>query len=359
MKNERKWYDNPKEYDDVVLSSSVTLCRNLDSYDFKDKIGGEDAYALVQEVGELTTKLSECISSKFSFYQVNTMPDIEKAAFVEQGIMSRALSTKKQPTGLMLSANDGVSIYINEDDHIHINVRTAGNNIRKAYMQADMIDDFFDRELHYAFNETYGYLTTCMTDVGTGLRVNYILSLPGLGMSGKIGAIKDEVGKVGAVLKDAFEDGGKNSGFLYSITNRKSLACSEQEILETLEQIVGQVVEMERRARTTKIESEPDETKDKVYRSYGVLKYAKMISCKDAMMLLTQLKLGLDCGIIRLKCRGVDIYKLMTAIQPSEIVKRFGSTDARGADKARAKYLGEHLPELDDESSAATGQDGD
>lgn len=345
-----KWYMHPGQYDDVVVSNAIRFARNLEEFDFRDRLSPEDSNKLVGKVRDLTKIISGHECTDYYSCNVNKLNDLERESLVEMHVISRELANKKQATGLIISEDESVSIMINEEDHIRISVVGAGSNIRETFKIADRIDDYFDSELAYAYSDRYGYLTTCMSDVGTGMKASYLLSLPALTMSGKIKAIRDEVGKFGAVIKEMYGEDDKTAGFMYRITNQKTLGCSEIEIIENLEQVISQIATLERKRRINWIENEHDDVEDKIYRSYGVLRHTKLITCKDAMMLLAQLKLGSDTGLINLAGNGADIHRLMIEIQPANIRKLY-KCDANENDinKARAAYINEKLPHMRNE----------
>lgn len=354
--NPTKWYMRQNAYDDVVTASRVRLSRNLTEFDFKDKIAADDASKLVEKVRSLTPNLAgrECME----YYSCNVykLPLLEKESLAELQTISGTLVSKTQPTGLIISEDESVSIMINEEDHIRIRAVVSGNNIREAVRIADRVDDYLDSELHYAYSDRYGYLTTCMADTGTGMRASYILSLPALAMSGRIASIQEEIGKFGVAIRPVYGDDNKSAGgFLYEVSNIKTLGNTEQELIENLDQIVGQIVNLEHKRRTAWVENDRDEVADKVFRSYGVLKFTKMINVKDALTLLGQLKLGSDLGLIGMTGNGADLYRLMMEIQPAGIQKLYKcGSEEKEISKARAVHLNRKLPRLsgDDRSEA-------
>ena len=355
--NPIKWYMKQGSYDDVVVSSRVRLARNLADFDFRDRLTDDDAARLVEKVRALTPGLAGRECTEYYSCNINKLPDNERESLVEQNAISEELAGKKQATGLIISEDESVSIMINEEDHIRISAAVAGSSMREAFKLADRIDDYIDSELQYAYSDRYGYLTTCMSDVGTGMRVTCMLSLPALTVSGKITSIRDEVGKFGVVLRDAFPQNSKNTSFLYTISNQKTLGMSEQDILENLEQIVSQIVALERKRRTAWIENARDEMEDKVARSYGVLRYTRLIAAPDALALLAQLKLGSDAGLIALNGTGADLHRMMMEIQTATLRKMFKcGADEKEVNHARAKYINERLPRL--KAEPAEGQTG-
>ena len=346
-KRKNKWYYDAKAYHEVVLSGSVTLARNLADYNFPARLSEEDALKVVETVRALTNDIGAREGREYYSCRVDRLSNTDKDCLIESHAITPSLKRRKEPTGLIISDDESVSIMINEDDHIHIQAINAGYNLREAYKTANRIDDFIDSELHYCFSEKYGYLTSKLQDAGTGLHAAYMLSLPGITMSGKVDALQEEISRFDVTLKGIYGEGSKSAGFIFQVSNRKTLGVSESEIMENLEQVTAQIVDIEKRLRQEQIKNVGIDLKDRIYRSYGVLKYAKNLPQKDAMVLLAQLKMGCDCGILNIKGGGCEIHKLMIEMQPGNIQttykKNMGSVQR---DEYRAKYLNEHLPAL-------------
>ncbi|MBP5331442.1 MAG: hypothetical protein J6Y89_06290 [Lachnospiraceae bacterium] len=342
-----KWYMNTEGYDDVVVSSRVVLSRNLADFDFSGRLASDDALKLVEKVRALTPGLAGRECEDYYSCTFSRLPETEQETLVESGAVTQALKNKKQGTGLILSEDESVSIMINESDHLKIQVIKAGNNMREAYKVSDRIDNFFDSELKYAYSEKYGFLTSSTTDVGTGLKATYQLSLPALAMSSKIQPIRDEVGKFGVAIEPVVSESGKGAALMFDISNRRTLGLSENDIIENLDQITGQIVELERKRRESMLENERTDLEDKIYRSYGVLKYARKISLDDALMLLAQLKLGADMGIVTLSPGGMELHRLMIEMRPACLIKEYKCDDDRNTiDEVRAMHLNKKLPKL-------------
>ena len=347
-KKQLKWYMSPEGYDDVVVSSRVMLSRNLAEFDFAGRLGNDEAVRMVEKVRGLTAGLAGRECRDYYSCNFNRLSDGEKGILVETGAVSLLLKSKQQATGLILSDDESVSVMINENDHLRIRVIRTGNSMKEVYKTADRIDNFFDGELRYAYSEKYGFLTTSTVDVGTGMKATYMLSLPALAMSGKVQAIRDEVGKFGVSIEPLTSDSGKSSCLMFGITNRRTLGLAEADILENLDQITGQIVELERKRRIAMQSSEKADLEDKIFRSYGVLRYAKKITLDDSLMLLAQLKLGNDMGIINLTRGGEELYRLMLEIQPASLNKMYEcGTEENAVAEARARHLNHRIPKLE------------
>ena len=341
-----KWYEQIASDSDVVISSRVRLARNLVTYPFSSKIAEEQAAALVNEVKQISGDLSEKENRRFYACNISTLSDIDKIAMVERHIVSPLLAEKEQTTGLILADDESVSIMINEEDHVRIQAIVGGMNLEQAYAEADRIDDIAYEKLQFAYDEKYGYLTACPTNAGTGMRASCMVFLPALTSARMIQKLIEEVGKYGVTIRGIYGEGTKSLGSIYQISNQKTMGISESEIIENLKRIVLQVVKQERKRREYMLSVNADEIEDQVFRSYGVLKYARQIASDDAMTLLSQLKFGADCGLIRFD-REFNVHKLMMGVQPGSLQWTLGkNVGSFTRDQARAEYIRKELPTI-------------
>lgn len=343
-----KWYEETSPYHDVVISSRVRLARNLNNICFSERMSKEAAENLVTTVRGYAGLLKT--QEKMNYYtcNVNKLGELEKTALVEWHIISPRLAKKQEETGLILSEDEGISIMVNEEDHLRIQAMASGMNIKYAMERADKIDDLLSEQLPIAFDDTYGYLTTCPTNTGTGLRASYMVFLPALTMAGKLERLAQEVGKYGIIIRGIYGEGSKALGFIYQISNQKTLGSSEQDIIESLNQVILQVIKLERTRREYMLSINAEEIKDKVYRSYGILKYAKLITTVDAMTLLAQIKLGFDTGLIKLK-ETPNFHRIMMEIQPASLQKQYGKVIGNGErERVRAEFLNKRLPDIEE-----------
>lgn len=346
VKNMQKWYEAEVEDSDVVISSRIRLARNLNKYCFCDKLTEDDAKKMVQEIMGVKDYLSSGVTESFHGYLPNEMAELDKSSMVEWHMISPSFAEKKQNTGLIVSEDESLSILINDEDHIRIQSINGGLNMDRAFRRADALDDVLSEKFDFAFDEKFGYLTTSPTNVGTGLRASYMLFLPALTMAGKIQKLADEIGKYGIQIRGIYGDGTKSFGNIYTISNQKTLGCQESEILENLTQIVKQAISQERKRREYLITVNSEELEDKVYRSYGILKYAKKVNTVDAMTLLAQLKFGVDTNLIKLR-QDTNLFQMIMEIQPASLQKISGkSMGSTERDHYRAEYINHKLPEL-------------
>jgi len=341
-----KWYEQIVPDGDVVISSRVRLARNLEDYMFSPLLKESDAVKLVDEVKKMTPALANQDKRKYYSCNIRSLSDIDKAAMVERHIVSPLLVDKEQTTGLILSDDETVSIMINEEDHVRIQAIVGGMNLEEAYEIANRIDDIAYDSLKFAYDEKYGYMTSCPTNSGTGMRASCMMFLPALSSARMIQKLIEEVGRYGVTIRGIYGEGTKSLGSIYLISNQKTLGNSEREIIQNLNRIVDQVMKQERKRREYMLSLNSDEIEDQVYRAYGILKYARQISSDYAMTLLSQLKFGADCGLIKFD-REFNIHKMMMGVQPGSLQWTLGkNVGSATRDKSRAEYISKELPTI-------------
>lgn len=348
-----KWYESVDDTSDIFISSRIRFARDLNDFNFAPKLTNEEADQLVARVKTVLPKLREADPGK-RYYgcDVNELSELDKNAMVEKHIISPEFAAKQQHTGLILSEDESVSIMVNEEDHIRLQVVHSGMNLEDALKEANDIDDLMNEVLHFAFDEKLGYLTACPTNVGTGMRASYMVFLPALTSANRMPQLVEEVSKYGITIRGMYGENSKSMGGLYQISNLKTLGYSEKELIENLNRIVAQIVQQEKKRRVYLLSSSYDEMEDKLYRSYGILKYAKSISSSEAMGLLADVKLGIDMGLLK-PLDSANVFRLMMAIRPSSLQWKLSKNVGKVTrDRMRADYIRNHLPEIEEETTS-------
>ncbi|MDO5402382.1 MAG: hypothetical protein Q4F11_02985 [Eubacteriales bacterium] len=337
-----RWFEENGRNSDVVISGKVRLARNINGYNFSLKLASEDAKIMIADVLSKLSNLEEF--KDYSIFQFKDLDDCQKTAMKERHVISDFLLRQDTAAGLV-SSDENISIMLNEEDHIRIQAYVSGMDIEKAFEYADNVDNVIGKCLDYSYDEKYGYLTTCPSNVGTGMRASYMLHLPALTGSGKIAGLAMEVGRFGLVLKSLGID-NSNYGDIYQVTNQYTLGKSEKEILDNLTNITAQIVKQERTLRKQYISQKRLSAQDTVYRAYGVLKYARKVSLKDGMLLLSQLRLGLAEHLIQPSSDvDVSVYQLMIGILPANLqMMSSAEMTAEDIDVARAQFIRDNIP---------------
>ncbi|MGI6772908.1 MAG: protein arginine kinase [Clostridiales bacterium] len=333
MANNNRWYANTGQDGDVVLSTRIRLARNLAEYPFphrldvagKEKIGKE-VYAAVKDVPAL----------KLKFIEMKNVSKTGAVALAERHLISPEFASNSEGRSLLLSDDESVSIMICEEDHIRLQIIMGGLSLNEAYEKASLIDDVLDERLKYAFNENFGYLTQCPTNLGTGMRASVMLHLPALSKLSRIQKIANAVSKLGLTVRGAYGEGTSPGGDIYQLSNQVSLGISEQEALDNLRSITLQLATQERSARKELLKN--ISVQDKVSRAYGILLTSRILSSKELMELLSWVRLGASEGLVPVKTELIN--EMFVTMQPANLLESIDSdADAAKRDEIRAERV--------------------
>lgn len=306
---------------DVVLSSRVRLARNLRGIKFTTLASNED----LEQVLSLTEQAVGKIGQDLVMHRLAQVDELTRQEMVEKHLISPEHARNPQKKGVVINPAENISIMLNEEDHLRIQVIKAGLSLDKALDEANQIDDALDAHLSYAFSSKRGYLTSCPTNVGTGMRASVMLHLPGLVAIGQIGQVSATCSKLGLVIRGLYGEGSKSSGDIFQVSNQITLGYSEEDILGHLYSVSEQIISEERKARRILAENKGADLEDEVSRAYGILAFARKMDSDEAMELLSRVKLGIDLGMIN----GLDpiiLKELMVVIRPAVLQKIMGSS---------------------------------
>ena len=334
---EMKWYESGGDWGDIVVSSRVRLARNLSDYPFPARLSASGA-------GEILEKVSGCLQNEdLRFLDLSTLNPDQRGALVERHLISPELAGKGGSCGVCISEDEHISVMINEEDHLRIQVLGSGLCLNSCLETASALDDRLEQQLPYAWDERLGYLTHCPTNLGTGLRASVMLHLPAHQESGEIRSLIAGLTKLGFAVRGFYGEGSAAAGGLYQISNQMTLGPTEQETVERLEKAVCSTVERERALRKLLWEKDPLWHNDKVWRAYGLLKHARRISSSEAMELLSDLRMGAGGEDLPQTEPGV-LNRLLRQIQPHHLSLAAGESLPESArDSARAALLRESI----------------
>lgn len=345
----KKWYELEHDnYHGVIISSRIRLARNLNQHPFPNRADNGDLSEVIKKVRHALESASDEINNAFNHLAMSQIAQVDKIAMMEKHIISPYFVKVHWPAYLILSNDEALSIMVNEEDHIRIQSMSCGMDLEGALREANHIDDLFEETIPYAFDNNYGYLTACPTNLGTGMRASYMIHVPALETTGQLQFILDAIGKFGLTVRGIYGEGTEAQGSVFQISNQMTLGQTEQEIIDNLTSVTKQIVEQELIVRNKLLNDKRSRFEDAVYRSYGLLSHARMITSKEAMTLLSDMKLGIELGIIKTQNNEkINIYNLMAQIQPANLQmmhNRNLNVDER--DRARAEYIRNHLPTL-------------
>ncbi|MHA6481191.1 protein arginine kinase [Paenibacillus sp. strain BS8-2] len=328
---------------DVVISSRVRVARNLRHQPFPMLATGAQASEVLEQLAEVSQsgKLREI--GAFETHLLSELNELEKRVLVEKHLISPNLANESRGGAVVLSENESVSIMINEEDHLRIQCLYPGFQIGEAWSLASGIDDIYEEEADYAFDEKRGYLTTCPTNVGTGIRASVMMHLPALVLTQQINRILTAVTQVGLAVRGLYGEGSEALGNLFQISNQVTLGQSETEIIDNLHDVVRQIIEHERAARKRLLAESRLRTEDRVKRSFGILSHAMIMDSKEAAQRLSDVRLGYDLELLPDVTPQV-LNELLVMTQPGYLQQTFNekmSTEQR--DVRRAELIREKL----------------
>ncbi len=326
----------------IVISSRIRLARNIAGFNFIPKCSESDMGNIQDLI--ITALNNTFIADRYIYIKIESLNDIEKTLLIERHLISKEHAEAEGPRGVALAMDEDISIMVNEEDHLRMQILSAGFKLDELWEKINKLDDELEGSLEYAFHEQLGYLTACPTNVGTGIRVSVMLHLPALRITNEIEKVFRAAQDLKLAVRGLYGEGTDALGDFYQISNQTTLGKTEEEIIEEFTGvIIPQIIEYEKHARNTLIESRKVSTEDKVWRALGVLMYARSIGTEEALHLLSHLRMGIHMGII--KDINVDtLNDLFLTVQPAHLQtlcgKRLGG-DERS--KLRAEYIREKL----------------
>ncbi len=332
-----KWYLGTGAQNDVVISTSIHLARNIKQFPFPASLSMQDKL----RVNSVIRGAAESIKDySFNHYEMKTLSQSEVVSLAERHLVSPEFASSRDGRALLLTEDEAVSIMLNEEDHIRLQVMYAGFALDEAYRTADRIDGQLSEKLQFAFDDRLGYLTQDPTALGTGMKASVVLHLPALVTSSQITKLITTVSKLGLSLRGSYGEGAAAKGDLFRLSNTITLGISEKAAIENLKSIALQIAAQERVAREEIFKAPV--TEDRIFRAYGVLKYARMIDTSEFMELISLVRLGAVKGLINMDCAQIEA--LMIHMQPATISLSVDRPlDRIERDKLRAQLVRHNL----------------
>lgn len=332
-----KWYLGTGAQNDVVINTSIHLARNLRSFPFPARLSLPDKLKVNSVIKDAADSIS---AYNFKYAEMKTLSQSEVVSLAERHLVSPEFASSRDGRALLLTEDEAVSIMLNEEDHIRLQVMYAGFALDEAFRTATVIDKELSQKLQFAFDDKLGYLTQDPIALGTGMKASVVLHLPGLVSTSQITKLIATVSKLGLSLRGSYGEGAAAKGDMFRLSNTITLGISERAAIENLKSIALQIAAQERTAREEIFKAPV--TEDKIYRAYGVLKYARMIDTNEFMELMSLVRLGAVKGIINMDCASIEA--LMIHMQPATISLSVDRPlDRIERDKLRATLVRQNL----------------
>ena len=306
------WYLQNGKDSDVVVSCRNRLARNIDDIPYIPKCTNED----FKKVYNIMKEATPLLGYGLKFVDMKDLDDLTKESLAEKKIISKEFAKNKNPyVAIIINSDENICMTINEEDHIRLQTFSSGLDVENLMNLCIEIDEKLEEIVQYSFHIQYGYLTACPTNVGTGLKSSVIVHLPALSMTKNIGKVINIVNNLGMSLKEI-------SPCMYQISNNQTLGITEKEIVKNINLITQKVLEQERVARKY-LGKKSISLEDKIYRDFGILSNAKKLNIEETKELLSNIKLGVDLGIIDI-LNDTKVSELMLYTMPANLQKRIG-----------------------------------
>lgn len=355
------WLEASGDHADIILSTRVRLARNLQGQAFGPRARVNDREAVL-------TRFKGALSASpyltgGTLLEMGALSTRARKLLLERRLVSRDLLGEPDGpahgTGVLLSDHDPLSVMVNEEDHLRIQSLVSGLRLQGAWNMVDRLDEELGQELPYAYHHEFGFLTSCPTNVGTGLRASVLMHLPGLVLTKEIGKVLQGLGQVGLTFRGLYGEGSEVVGNFFQVSNQTTLGKTEEDLVDHLDKIVRQVIQYENNARQVLLRDARAVTEDKIWRAYGLLRYARSLSFEELMNLLSGVRLGVGLKLLP----GLRVYtlnKIMIFSQPAHLEQAAGRDlpPAEG-DAHRAAYVRSVLAAEGDILPGESGEDVD
>jgi protein arginine kinase len=339
-KTSGEWLSGEGPESDIVISSRIRLARNINIFPFMARMNATQRQELEAFVRGKIEKLD--FPSKLTYYRLDDVSEMDLEYLVERHLISRDLANMHGAKSVAIGEKEITSIMVNEEDHLRIQTLLSGFQLDRLWSLTDEIDDVLDEVLPYSFHPQFGYLTACPTNVGTGMRVSVMLHLPGLALTNQIEKVFYAVSKISLAVRGLYGEGSNASSDFYQISNQITLGKTEEQLLDNLKSVVPQIIRYEKEARQKLFHDDRNNLEDKIYRAWGIMKNARVLSLEECLDHMSTLRLGVNLKILD----NVPIAKLNELFilsLPAHLQKR---ADKTLNDLERNKVRAEHVREI-------------
>ena len=352
------WLDASGPHSDIVLSTRVRLARNLQGHAFGPRARVNDREAVLGQVRASSDRVG--LLDGAAIVDLPEAPKRSRRILLERRLVSKDLlgengSGPADGTAVVLAGKEPLSVMVNEEDHLRLQSLMSGLRLQKAWTLVDRLDEELGEDLPYAYHHEFGFLTSCPTNVGTGLRASVLVHLPGLVLTKEIGKVLQGLSQVGLTFRGLYGEGSEVVGNFFQVSNQTTLGKTEEDLVDHLEKMIRQVIQYESQARQVLMRDAAQVTEDKIWRAYGLLRYARSLSFEELMNLLSGVRLGVGLQLLP-NLRVYTLNKIMIFTQPAHLEEAAGrdlppsESDAHRAAFVRRVLATEGVPSPDEEA---------
>ena len=312
LKQTSEWLKGTGADSDIVVSSRIRLARNLAKFPFSHWASKKHKTQILSAIRDTIAK-SQYLK-KTTCIELKSLNDLDRQLLVERHLMSREHAMRQDSKAIVFDDKEIAAIMINEEDHLRMQVIQSGFNLTEAWRMMDTIDNELSNKIQYAYSTKLGYLTACPTNVGTGLRASVMLHLPALVMTKQINRVLQVVSKLGVAIRGFYGEGTEAQGNFFQLSNQATLGRAENDLIDNLARMINQIISRERSSRKALLASNREQVNDKIWRAYGILKSAYIITSAETITLLSIIRLGVDLEILK----GIDKKSMFDMKLPNQ-----------------------------------------
>ena len=336
-----EWLRGTGADSDIVISCRIRLARNVPDFPFTARCTAAQKTELAEILSEKV--LDADIGEGAEYLPLDNLEEVDCLFLVERHLISKDHAEAEGAHGVAFDIRETTSVMINEEDHLRIQAFRSGFHLEDTWAAIDALDNRISERTEYAFSERLGYLTACPTNIGTGMRASVMLHLPALGMTKQIEQVVQAVQKMGLVVRGLYGEGTQASGSLYQISNQRTLGKSEMEIVENISSTVPTIMTMERKTRRALMDRSRDKLEDKIWRSLGLLRSARVVSSGETLEHLSHLRLGVNLRLVD-RLDSATVNQLFILTLPAHLQKIEGKAlEPKQRDVVRAHFIRETL----------------
>jgi protein arginine kinase len=318
LKQTCEWLRGTGPNPDIVMSSRVRLARNIEGVAFSHWANKKQEKESMEQL-QHAVAANEMLKNGL-FVRMAEIDDVDKQFLLERHLISREHITQPEFKAVVVGDKEVVSVMINEEDHLRIQVMQSGFNLQECWRIANRLDDLLHKKVNFAYAQEWGYLTACPTNTGTGLRASVMLHLPSLVMTKQINRVLQAITKLGMTARGLYGEGTEAEGNFFQISNQITMGSTEEDIIDNMERIIRQVIGHEENSRKSLMKQNREMLQDKIFRANGILRSAHIINTKEMMGLLSMVRLGVDMGVVSdIDRRAVNELFILT--QPAHLQK--------------------------------------
>ncbi len=339
------WLADKGPDNDIAISTRIRLARNIEGYVFPINATEESLVEVIDTVNFATTKTTK-LRESFKI-RLKDLNPFERRILMERRLVSKEFIGNKRTSGITINKDETLSIMINEEDHLRIQALDSGLQLETIWEKLNKLDNELSQNIKFAYDNELGFLTSCPTNVGTGMRASVMLHLPALTLTNQVKPLLNGVRRLGYEVRGIFGEGTDSLGNLYQVSNQSTLGEREEDIVFKLNKIILKIIEHEKDARIYLLEKEQNLLLDTVGRSYGILRHAYLLNGIEATNSLSALRLGVDMGMFT----AVELHlvnDLFVLIQAAHLQNFYGSSlNQKDRDIVRAELIRKKLKDLE------------